>query len=354
MREFREELYRCTEQQAELGLELFTREPWDLFFLQLDALHHVQRVHWRYSDPGDPTYPGRGEHAEAILDFYRLFDQIIGQFRSYMEQQSVLLVVSGHGLGRGCVYSLHLNEWLRTRGLLTPLETVPRLLDRHYLMEQVQFRSLGLLTRLHLQDILSRQSYYQPRQQVNDDIDLQETVAQVVELADRSPFGGIVLNREKAEREGYNYEQLCKELLHDLGQLRVHGQPVVNWVRTREDYYQGAYNNRYPDILFELRSSYSVNGDLYRPLVTPNLAHRAVSGNSRMSGVLLLGSIPAGTIMPDTDDEPTVMDVAPTVLHLLDVRYKRADYDGQALVSMDTDQTQPALRVPYTVAMRQR
>ena len=175
----------------------------------------------------------------------------------------------------------------------------------------------------------------------------------MVELADRSPFGGIVLNREKAEREGYNYEQLCRELLHDLGQLRVHGQPVVNWVRTRDDYYQGAYNDRYPDILFELRSSYSVNGDLYRPLVTPNLAHRAVSGNSRMSGVLLLGSIPAGTITPDTDDEPTVMDVAPTVLHLLDVRYKREDHDGQALVSMDTDQTQPALRVPYTVAMRQ-
>src|SRR6202030_3127591 len=86
LRDFRQELYKSTEQQAALALELFTREPWDLFFLQLEALHHMQRLHWRYSDPGDPTYPGRGEHTDAILDFYRLLDQIIGRFRSYMEQ----------------------------------------------------------------------------------------------------------------------------------------------------------------------------------------------------------------------------------------------------------------------------
>ena len=350
LRDFCQELYTRTEQQAALGLELFTREPWDLFFLQLDALHHVQRVHWRYSDPGDPTYPGRSQHTSTILDFYRLFDQIIGSFRSYMEQESVLLVVSGHGLGRGCVYSLHLNEWLRARGLLTPLETAPRLLSRRYLMEHAQFRSLELLARLHLQDILSRQVYYQPRQQVNDDIDRQETVAQVVELADRSPFGGIVLNREKAEREGYNYEQLCTELLHDLGQLRVHGQPVVNWVRRRGDYYQGRYSDRYPDILFELRSAYSVSGNLYRPLVTPNLGHRVVSGNSRMSGVLLLSNIPVDSDITDMDDEPTVMDVDPTVLSLLDVAYTNSEHDGQALVFSGV--TQHRLPVPSIASMQ--
>ncbi len=338
LRDFWQMLYEATEQQAALGLELFKREPWDLFFLQLEALHHVQRFYWRYSDPGDPTYPGRSTHTNSILDFYRLFDQIIGRFRSYIGPESVLLVVSGHGLGRGSLYCLHLNEWLRTRGLLTPSVSVPRPLDRCFLLERIQSHLLELLERFHIQDRVSRHACSASWHPVNTDIDQQETVAQVVELAERSPFGGIVINREKAEHEGYNYEQLCTEMLHDLTQLRVHGQPVINWARTREDFYRDEYSERYPDILFELRSAYCIGGSLYRPLVTPNRAHRVVSGNSRMCGVLLLGNIPAGCTIHETGAEPVVMDVAPTIQSLLgtaDAQRKRKQrYDGRALVSL--------------------
>jgi predicted AlkP superfamily phosphohydrolase/phosphomutase len=330
LREFCQSLYDRCEQQGALGLELFNREPWDLFFLQLDALYYVQRLLWRYSDPGDPTYPGRSEHADSFLDFYRLFDQIIGRFRSYMEKDCVLVVLSGYGQGRGCIYSLHLNEWLRLQGLLTPQATSSRLFDRCSLLEHVQRGTQALFTRLQMQDVLSRRAYYQPRQQINGDIDRQETVAYVVEFADRSPFGGIVINRAKAEREGYRYDQLRKELLYKLAQLRLHGHPVVHWARAREHYYRGGHIERYPDILFELRSAFHVSGSLSTPLLTTNMAHRVISGNNRMYGVLLLGNLPAGSDTLDISGGPTVMDVAPTVLHLLGV--PGSGSDGQALV----------------------
>jgi predicted AlkP superfamily phosphohydrolase/phosphomutase len=113
-------LHERTSQQAAMGLKLFNSEPWDLFFLQFDTLDYAQHTLWRYSDPGDPGYPGRNRFTYLIPDFYRLFDRIIGSFRAAMQQDCVLVVVSGYGFSRRCIYRLQLNEWLRTRGLLTP------------------------------------------------------------------------------------------------------------------------------------------------------------------------------------------------------------------------------------------
>src|SRR3984893_11029401 len=113
-----------------MALELFHRESWDLFFIQLDSPDSAQHFLWRYSDPGDPTYPGRNQYASRILEFYRLFDEIIGRFRRCIPDDSVLLVVSGHGHGRRCAYRLHLNEWLRAQGLLETQARLHEMLPR--------------------------------------------------------------------------------------------------------------------------------------------------------------------------------------------------------------------------------
>src|SRR5690348_7785632 len=112
-----DELQALALQQAMQALELFHREPWDLFFVQLNTLDIAQHFLWRYSDPGDPTCPGRNRYAGRVLEFYRLFDEITGRFRRSLPADSVLLIVSAHGHGRRCVHHLHINEWLRGQGL---------------------------------------------------------------------------------------------------------------------------------------------------------------------------------------------------------------------------------------------
>src|SRR5579863_1340566 len=69
-------LHTITRQQTDTGLELLRREPWDIFFIQFHALDAVQHLLWRYSDPGDPDYPGKNEHSGRIRDCYALFDQV--------------------------------------------------------------------------------------------------------------------------------------------------------------------------------------------------------------------------------------------------------------------------------------
>lgn len=324
-----EALQTLTLQQAEQGRELFQREPWDIFYQQFDTLDYVQHALWRYSDPGDVAYPGRNKHAGRILDFYHLFDAIIGQLRSLIEPDCVLSVVSAHGHGRRCLYSLHLNEWLRQQGWLVARKKSTGLLHRHYMQDWTKYHSKELLAQWHVPDALSpskrHMSHYTARL-----IAPEETVAHVVELAGLSPFGGMALNRACIERAGNTYEDVRASILQQLRQLRHKGRPAVYWAEVREQVYQGKYSESYPDILFELQNEFGVSSALYGPLLSNNTAHSLLSGEHRMHGVCLLGNIPRNVNIRDGVQEPSVMDVAPTVLQLLDVN--SGNRNGEALV----------------------
>ncbi|HLX55829.1 MAG TPA: alkaline phosphatase family protein [Ktedonobacteraceae bacterium] len=298
-----------TLQQAAAALELFNREPWDLFFVQLNAIDHAQHFLWRYSDPGDPTYPGRNQYASHILEFYRLFDEIIGRFRRCIPDDSVLLVVSGQGHGRRCAYRLNINEWLRAQGLLATQARLPEMLPR-------------IARHLPGRRAMNRLAC---------SIDQQATVARVVDLAGISPFGGIGLNRDALIHNGESYERVRDSICLKLTQLRVKGYPIVHWVRKREELHAGIFIARYPDIVFELRSDFGVASSLYVPLVTPDMAHRVISGGHTMQGVLLMEHAPGSMDIQDGIKEPTVMDVAPTVLQLLGLHSR--NLDGKTLVS---------------------
>lgn len=304
-----EELQALTLRQATQALELFHRESWDLFFVQLDTLDIAQHFLWRYSDPGDPTYPGRNRYAGRVLGFYRLFDEITGRFRRSLPSDSVLLIVSAHGHGRRCAHRLHVNEWLRSQGLLVAQERLQDMLPcltRHLPGRKAARLSLA-------------------------SIDRSASAAQLVELAGTSPFGGIALNRDVLTRKGESYRSVRAALLQKLLQLRVKGYAVVKWASTREELHEGVYAPRYPDIVFELRSDYGVASDLFMPLVTPDGAHRLISGDHTAQGVLLMEPVPVGFDIREGIQEPTVMDVAPTVLRLLGLCGGR--YDGASLVS---------------------
>lgn len=327
-------LQERTEQQAATGLKLFKREAWDLFFLQLDALDHIQHFLWRYSDPGDPTYPGRNAYSGRILDFYRLFDRILGRFRAVLPEESMLLVVSGHGHARRCVYHLNMNEWLREQGLLSPRVRMMRLFDRRYLAERAKNGSIELLAQLHLHNMMPSIARHLPRRKAlrysTHIIDEGNTSAQVAELAGVSPYGGIRLNRERIEQDGRAYEWVRGDLLHKLTRLRLKGRQVVHWAKAREEYYQGKYLERYPDLLFELRNDFGVGRNLYVPLITTDPVHRIISGMHSMHGVLLLEHRSEELEVPDSVQEPSVMDVTPTVLCMLGV--PGFERDGRSLV----------------------
>lgn len=332
-----------TEQLTATGLELLRSGAWDIFFIQFYALDAVQHLLWRYSDPGDPAYPGNNEHSGRIRDCYALFDSVIGRFRAEMGDNCILLVVSGCGHGRGCLHYLNLNEWLRAEGLLVARPEHPRLTGLFYdrfLNIRARQRSIAMLAHqnarsTHIADSFANE-YRISQRYIARHIDQRATLAQVAMISHSPTFGGIALNQTAIQerKSTGNYEQVRNSIVQRLLHLRLRGRPVVHWAKAREEMYSGQYIDRFPDILFELRNEYGINPAVHVPLTTNNPLHSVVSGTRRMQGVLLLGNLPAGTHIRETGNEPTVMDVAPTILALLGEPAPEGDLDGRILVAL--------------------
>ena len=122
-----------------------------------------------------------------------------------------------------CLYSLHLNEWLRRQGLLVARKKSTGLLHRHYIQDWTQYHAKELLAQRHVPDALSPSkrpmSHYTARL-----IAQEETVAHVVELAGLSPFGGIALNRACIERAGNGLRRCAINDIAPIAAVTPQGQ----------------------------------------------------------------------------------------------------------------------------------
>jgi hypothetical protein len=109
------------------------------------------------------------------------------------------------------------------------------------------------------------------------------SLARASEIGGTKPFGGVVIDRERARREGLDYEGLRDRVIGLLEDARgTEGERVVEWVARREERVSGpAAQELYPDVLFGLAHNYGVGFALYDGISGPNTMHRRVSGGHR-------------------------------------------------------------------------
>jgi predicted AlkP superfamily phosphohydrolase/phosphomutase len=80
----------------------------------LDRLHHA---FWKYSDKDHPKYVAGNPYESVMLDYYKRLDEHIGRLLKIVDEETIVVVVSDHGVkamrGAFCV-----NEWLIREGYL--------------------------------------------------------------------------------------------------------------------------------------------------------------------------------------------------------------------------------------------
>jgi predicted AlkP superfamily phosphohydrolase/phosphomutase len=213
-------LQERTERQVACVLDCFARTHWDLFFAQFDALDYVQHFLWRYSDPGDPLYPGKNEHANRILDFYRFFDRIVGRLRSATDGECIFGVVSSHGHERRSISHLHINAWLRQQGFLLPQRPAR---PSFRWSSAARHRVLMWPGLQDLRSCLARLQKWTGRSAgAPHNIDQERTIAQMIELAGSfSSYAGIRINRELLVCQGQDYEMVCEAIVTGLTRLCI-------------------------------------------------------------------------------------------------------------------------------------
>ncbi len=103
---------------------LLRQKPWDfIMFVEigLDRIHHGM---WKYWAADHPKHEPGNPYQNAIPDYYRYLDRQVGELLGMLDDDTVVLVVSDHGV-KTMDGGFAVNEWLRREGLLVLKEEPP-------------------------------------------------------------------------------------------------------------------------------------------------------------------------------------------------------------------------------------
>jgi predicted AlkP superfamily phosphohydrolase/phosphomutase len=324
-----------TTKHTAVSLGYLAEGPWDLFAMVLRNTDAVPHYFWKYFDPSYHAHVPDERYRGAIREHYRKADEALGQLvAAGAGEETLILVVSDHGMGSHPGRCFHVNRWLSELDLLTPKasasrpgqsaalhrlkERVPRrwrLAMRSMLPAVAQERFFRALLNVGQIDWSRTQAYRVPLFPMVDGIE--------INLRGRQPEGNV--------EPGRDYEILRDRLIGELRGVRdpETGAPIVEEAWRREDVYAGPYTEDAPDILVLYRAEYTGGAALHGPLLSPydeSLNHW--SGTHRMDGVIVAHG---PTVRANAKIEGArIIDVAPTILSALGLPVP-GDMDGRVL-----------------------
>ncbi len=111
------QVYEMTDRRFRLAEHLLETRPWQLFAMVEmgpDRMHHG---FWKYMDTRHRKHDAGNPYKDAIFDYYRHVDGLIGRLLAHADDETLVLVLSDHGAKR-LDGGIRVNEWLRREGLL--------------------------------------------------------------------------------------------------------------------------------------------------------------------------------------------------------------------------------------------
>lgn len=293
------QLYDMTRKRFAVLRYLLAKKSWDFFmFVEMgtDRIHHAL---WANHDPTHRNFDPDSPFVHAIRDYYRYLDQEIGTLLERLPAEAHLLVVSDHGVkkmdGGICV-----NEWLRQEGYLV-------------LKEEPPVGELNTLDKLQ--------------------VDWEKTTA----WGDGGYYARIFINVRGREPQGLvpaaEYENFRDKLAAHLRALPgPGGEPLANRVFKPQEIYH-TVKNVAPDLLvyFDDLGWRSVGTLGHEGVYTFDNDTGPDDANHAENGVLIYAPPLGEEGLGGCRLAPAgIMDVAPTVLTLLDVPVP-ADMQGKVL-----------------------
>jgi predicted AlkP superfamily phosphohydrolase/phosphomutase len=348
-------LRRAARARTEAAVHLLAdREP-DLLFTVYTGLDRLQHDFWVHLDPEHAHHGERGDADLAALarEYLAELDDCVAEVLDAAPADATVVLLSDHGFGALERY-LNVNNWLAREGYLAlegaPTTRARRVLHRAGLNPRNAYRALSALglagparRRSEGESLLSTLAgslFLTPA-----DIDWERTRAFSLGVLG---WGPIYVNRRDREPRGRvapgDVDAVRAELAEDLREWTdpATGEPVVRAVHRREELYGGGHRESAPDLLFEPAPGYTcfVDHEFASPAVVED--GFGISGEHRRAGVLGARGPAVDAAADLAGASPGVLDVAPTLLHLLGHPVPRA-MDGRVLDVFAAD-SEPADR----------
>ena len=334
VRDYVRRMILVEENRLRTAFFLMDRYNPNLIMLHNQSLDALQHRLW-------PLARANNGAARSVGDFYRFVDESIGKILAAVEGEYVFIIMSDHGFG-SLDRLINLNRWLRDNGYLS--------LNRSAGKRLVTL-AMSLVRRLDKLDL--RHKVFTRKAIASMRTDFSQDWARTKAFSvNGNVYGHVYLNCSGREPEGIvsagsMYEQAREEIADGL--LRVvdpESQTLaIRKVYKREQVFSGPFVDWAPDLILEPNDGYgfivdSADGPLFRDC---SLYDSPVGGHRR-DGIFIMHA-PQISI-PGLTRTARIVDVAPTVLHLLGVPVPRS-MDGEVLVDTLDQEFQKRERVLY-------
>jgi len=305
---FLQDTFRTMDSLTKMLLDQLQHRPSSLTVAIYTSTDSVQHMFWRLTDPTSPRYDAAlaKKYGDAILRVYQAADKVVGEVEKNMKPGTTLIIVSDHGF-HAFNYGFNTNTWLVKNGYMVLKN--PNAREKQY--------KLG--------NLYGQGNFF-------PNVDWSKTKAYALGL------GQIYLNIYGRERygivePGQQARQVDEEIRKKLLAFRDPrtNKPVLEDVYPGQDIDHGPQAKNAPDLQLNFEPGYRTSwetslGAIPPGIVVPNL--RKWSGDHCASDPKDTNAILFINRKLDSSD-PSIMDVAPSVLKLLGA-HTSEKFDGKA------------------------
>jgi len=312
---FRDLLVERVEAKTRLLLDLLERDDWDLLLGVYAGAHCVGHECWHLHDASHPLHDAdvTARVGDPVRDVYAALDLAVGALVEHAGPDATVIVFSPMGMASGESASPVLDDVLRR------LDGEPPVGRGATGVARALWRTLPL-------DVQKRRK---PRRLADAMFAAERSRRPCFAVPNNDAFGAIRLNRVGREPEGRLHpgpecEAFCQQLERDLLDLVEveSGEPVVETVKRREEFFGSNASEDLPDLFVIWRRGAPIRGVESAKVGRLAVPQPAVSGNHLFRGFYLAQG-------PGCDAQPganaAIEDLAPTIGALLGVSFEGLD-----------------------------
>lgn len=299
---------------VEESLFLMSREKWDLLFTVWQPGDSLMHFFWKDMEGRS----GAPEREHYIRDYYIEADAGIGRIVEAAGDDAHFVVMSDHGHA-GVHSAVYLNKWLVDNGYMDFRTTIRQTVELLALKLQRKLRRrFGKRRTFKDSQEQLTQIAAKMLEKLEKGIRWRNTVAHAeppgyvwICTKDRYPLGTV--------EPGDEYRRVLEEIREGFAGLMDpdSGEPVFDQVLTKDEAFPGPAADDAPDLVLMCRPGFITEYGLRKNFVVGPSQGARFNGYHVMSGLF----VAAGPDMKQgvRIDGARILDVAPTILHLLEL-----------------------------------
>jgi predicted AlkP superfamily phosphohydrolase/phosphomutase len=283
---------------------LYDKYPSDLFMGVYEITDVLQHFFWRYQDKTHSQYK-KCELNSVFIDCYKMIDNHLGDILKAIDKDTILILVSDHGFVK-VEKNIFLNQWLLEQGLLK-LKGNDIISKPNSKVNKIREALVDIAAKTNIRKYIPK--ILKEKMKISlKDVDWNTTTCFA------GFFGTIFLNTQMQNYDKGSYNQYCENIKKALYSLKdpENGKKLISKVYLKKEIFSGDQMDKMPDLVAYASKGYVLRGDIKASLIE----NSELSGSHAMEGVFM--AMGQG-IKTGEFEQASLLDVAPTILHILDV-----------------------------------